>query len=159
MYLSFIIRILAGAAFAALFGIGLWPESHHGSFRWLPTWNAIFDYVVVGGGTAGITIGTRLAQNGFKVAIVEAGGYYERTNPISKVPGAAVLGVGADINTASAADWRFVAYKVPGAAFRDIHYARGKCMGGSCVSNYPKIIYRGLTGCFRSALNFMIYQR
>ncbi|KAJ5310875.1 uncharacterized protein N7443_003336, partial [Penicillium atrosanguineum] len=133
MYFTFIFRLLTGAVFAALPGLLiLFPVTEDpGSFRWLPSRNAIFDYVVVGGGTAGITVGTRLAQHGFKVAIVEAGGYYEDTHPISEVPGSAVLGVGADVNTASAADWRFVAKKVPGAAYRDIHYPRGKCMGGS----------------------------
>ncbi|KAJ6134693.1 Dehydrogenase patE [Penicillium sp. IBT 18751x] len=142
MFLTFIFRFLAGAAFTALSGFIVFPETaYYGSFRWLSSWNARFDYVVVGGGTAGITIGTRLAQNGFKVTIVEAGGYYENTHPVSKVPGSAVLGVGADVKTASAVDWRFVAYQVPGAAYRDIHYPRGKCMGGS------------------SAVNFMIYQR
>ncbi|KAL9106268.1 MAG: hypothetical protein Q9227_008667 [Pyrenula ochraceoflavens] len=38
---------------------------------------ASYDYVVVGGGTAGITIGVRLAESGASVAIIEAGGYYE----------------------------------------------------------------------------------
>lgn len=143
MFLTFIFRLLAGAAFAALSGVNILPETANpGSYRWLSSWNAIYDYVVVGGGTAGITVGTRLAQHGFKVAIVEAGGYYEHTHPISEVPGSAVLGAGADVNTASAADWRFVAYKVPGAAYRDVHYPRGKCMGGSYVWNLAKSFMR-----------------
>ncbi|KAJ5675255.1 Dehydrogenase patE [Penicillium maclennaniae] len=139
MFLTFIFRLIAGAAFAALSVVVVFPETARpGSLRWLSPWNARFDYVVVGGGTAGITVGARLAQNGFKVAIVEAGGYYENTHPISKVPGSAVLGVGADVKTASAIDWRFVADKVPGAAYRDIHYPRGNAWAD---------------------LNFMIYQR
>lgn len=132
MYLSFVTRILTSAAFAAFLSIGIWPDADYdGPIRWLPSWNAKFDYVVIGGGTAGITVGARLAQHGFKVAIVEAGGYYEKIHPISGVPGSVTVGVGADIKTASAVDWKFVAYNVPGAAYRDIHYARGKCMGGS----------------------------
>jgi choline dehydrogenase len=39
--------------------------------------NQTFDYVVVGGGTAGAAIGVRLAEAGHSVAIVEAGGFYE----------------------------------------------------------------------------------
>ena len=42
--------------------------------------NASFDYVVVGGGTAGLTIATRLAQANHAVAVVEAGGFYEMDN-------------------------------------------------------------------------------
>ena len=36
-----------------------------------------YDYVIVGGGTAGNTIAARLAEAGFTVSIVEAGGFYE----------------------------------------------------------------------------------
>ncbi|KAJ5900092.1 Dehydrogenase patE [Penicillium taxi] len=100
-----------------------------------------FDYVVVGGGTAGLTISTRLAQHGFQVAVIEAGGYYELEWPLSMIPGAAIIGVGADISTSSSVDWNFVVHDEPGANYRDIHYPRGKCLGGS------------------SAVNFLMYQR
>lgn len=37
--------------------------------------NASYDYIVIGGGTAGVTVATRLAQDGrFSVGLVEAGG-------------------------------------------------------------------------------------
>lgn len=98
--------------------------------------NETFDYIVVGGGTAGLTIASRLAQRNFHVAVVEAGGYYEIMHPISQIPGAACLGAGADIRTTSAIDWGFVAQGGPGANHRDIHYPRGKCLGGSCESNF-----------------------
>ncbi|KAJ6014308.1 Dehydrogenase patE [Penicillium herquei] len=97
---------------------------------WIP-FNASFDYVVVGGGTAGITIGARLAQHGSRVAIVEAGGFYELQHPVAKVPGAAILGIGSNPKTASPIDWRFVVRGAPGTDYRDIHYPRGKCLGGS----------------------------
>ena len=43
--------------------------------------NATYDFVVLGGGTAGITLATRLAQNeSFSVALVEAGSLYEISN-------------------------------------------------------------------------------
>jgi len=44
------------------------------SFFGVPGTNATFDYVVVGGGTGGIAIATRLAQANLSVAIIEAGG-------------------------------------------------------------------------------------
>ncbi|KAJ5102810.1 hypothetical protein N7532_003339 [Penicillium argentinense] len=105
-----------------------------------PLADGTFDYVVVGGGTGGIVIATRLAQKSFKVALVEAGGLYE-IESLAEVPAADVLPVGSDPDTQSAIDWGFVAENQPGANGRSIHYARGKCLGGS------------------SALNFMIYQR
>ena len=40
--------------------------------------NRTFDYVIVGGGTAGLTIATRLSeQANVSVAVIEAGGNYE----------------------------------------------------------------------------------
>lgn len=54
-----------------------------------------FDYVVVGGGTAGNTIGYPLAEAGFKVAIVERGLSYEITKPIvGAAPLGDIIGVG-----------------------------------------------------------------
>ncbi|KAF3389871.1 hypothetical protein DPV78_011424 [Talaromyces pinophilus] len=46
--------------------------SHFGT----PTINASCDYVVVGGGSAGLIISTRLAQAGkYSVAVIEAGAF------------------------------------------------------------------------------------
>ncbi|OOQ81650.1 putative GMC oxidoreductase [Penicillium brasilianum] len=139
------LRLLASTLFAALDGLTSLPlraQLQNAFNGWpSPPWDATYDYVVIGGGTAGITVASRLAQNGFHVALVEAGGYYEWIHPISKIPGAATIGIGASISTASSVDWKFVAENVRGANYRDIHYPRGKCLGGS------------------SALNFMIYQR
>lgn len=52
-----------------------------GSRFGVPFFNASFDYIVVGGGTAGLTLATRLAQNASKtVAVIEAGGFTEFDN-------------------------------------------------------------------------------
>ena len=50
--------------------------------------NASFDYVIVGGGNAGLTLATRLAeQQQGSVAVIEAGGFYEVDNGnVSQVP-------------------------------------------------------------------------
>lgn len=93
--------------------------------------NATFEFVVVGGGTAGLTIAARLAEQQFQVAVVEAGGYYEYMYPVARVPASCSLGAGADVRTTTPIDWGFVAHGVPGVNFRDIHYPRGKCVGGS----------------------------
>ena len=59
-----------------------------GSSFGIPGNNATFEYVIVGGGTAGLTLATRLAeQQKGRVAVVEAGGFYEVGNGnISQVP-------------------------------------------------------------------------
>ncbi|KAK6860484.1 alcohol oxidase [Apiospora arundinis] len=105
---------------------------------------ATYDYVIVGGGTAGLALAERLSENpNLTVAVIEAGTYYQVTNPVlSTTPAGDSFFVGADpSDTNSLVDWNFVTVPQAGANGRRIHYARGKCLGGS------------------SARNFMIYQR
>ncbi|KAF2087994.1 GMC oxidoreductase [Saccharata proteae CBS 121410] len=104
---------------------------------------ATYDYVVIGGGTGGNAIGTRLAEAGFSVAILEAGEYYEIGKPVlGTTPAGDIVGIGADIaDSDPLVDWEFVTQPQPGVNDREVHYTRGKCLGGS------------------SALNYMIYQR
>lgn len=74
-----------------------------GSSFGIPGVNATFDYVVVGGGTAGLAIATRLVeQSAGTVAVVEAGTFYELSNGnASQVPGPGVNYAGK-----SALDWQ-----------------------------------------------------
>lgn len=75
-----------------------------------PGTNATFDYVVVGGGTAGLTIATRLASDpATSVAVIEAGGFYEIDNGNrSTVPGYATYYTGSDPNDYQPlVDWGF----------------------------------------------------
>lgn len=77
----------------------------------VPGINASFDYVVVGGGTAGLVMATRLAEDpANSVAVVEAGGFYELDNGnISVVPGYARFYTGTSPNdTQPLVDWGFV---------------------------------------------------
>ncbi|TEY47566.1 hypothetical protein BOTCAL_0304g00010 [Botryotinia calthae] len=106
--------------------------------------DATFDYVVVGGGTAGLTIASRLSEDpGTTVAVIEAGTFYQVANPgLSSTPAGDSFWVGSspsDVNPL--VDWKFVTSPQAGAAGRSIAYARGKCLGGT------------------SARNFMVYQR
>ena len=81
-----------------------------GSAFGLPGTNASFDYVIIGGGTAGLTIATRLASTpGVSVAVVEAGGFYELDNGNrSVVPGYSNFYTGADPNNYQPlVDWGF----------------------------------------------------
>ena len=73
--------------------------------------NTTFDYVVVRGGTAGLTVATRLASDpSISVAVIEAGGFYEVDNGNrSVVPGYASFYTGADANDYQPLiDWGFV---------------------------------------------------
>ena len=82
-----------------------------GSTFGLPGSNATFDYVVVGGGTAGLVVAVRLASDpSISVAVVEAGGFYEIDNGNrSTVPGYATYYTGADPDDYQPlVDWGFV---------------------------------------------------
>jgi len=81
-----------------------------GSSFGAPGTNASYDYVVVGGGTAGLTLATRLAEDpNISVAVIEAGGFYELDNGNrSVVPGYANYYTGSDPNNYQPLiDWGF----------------------------------------------------
>jgi len=53
----------------------------YGNSFGVPGTNATYDYVVIGGGTAGLTIAARLAEDSdVSVAVIEAGGFYQQDN-------------------------------------------------------------------------------
>ena len=82
-----------------------------GSSFGVPGINATFDYVIVGGGTAGLTIAARLAEDlSLTVAVIEAGGFYEVDNgDLSVIPARAVFGSGSDPKDFQPlVDWGFV---------------------------------------------------
>ncbi|EAT76545.1 hypothetical protein HBH56_228350 [Parastagonospora nodorum] len=108
-----------------------------------------YDYVVVGGGTAGNAIGVRLAEAGFSVAIIEAGIFYEIGKPVlGSTPAGAFFGIGSSfIDTVPTVDWGFQTEPQAGANNRRIHYARGKCLGGSSALNFM-IHHRGSKGSY-----------
>lgn len=107
------------------------------SFFGVPA-NATYDYVVVGAGTAGLALASRLSEAGISVAVVEAGGFYEIDNGnLSVVPGYTTFYTGTDpSNFQPLIDWGISTTPQPGSADRRLHYARGKTMGGSSARNY-----------------------
>ncbi|KAK3387979.1 hypothetical protein B0H63DRAFT_167772 [Podospora didyma] len=109
-----------------------------GSFP--PPGDATYDYVVVGGGTAGLAIASRLAASGCSVSVVEAGGFYETdSGNISTVPGFAfsnpVLAPVEFFPPIPHLDWELLSEAQPGAQNRKVHYAAGKTLGGSSAIN------------------------
>ncbi|KAF1911675.1 GMC oxidoreductase [Ampelomyces quisqualis] len=106
--------------------------------------SASFDYVIIGGGTAGLVLANRLSEDStVQVAVIEAGTFYQVTNPVlSSTPGGDILWSGSSPSDQNLnVDWNFITAPQTGAKNRRIKYTRGKCLGGS------------------SARNFMIYQR
>lgn len=108
-----------------------------------------FDYVVVGGGTGGNAVGVRLAEAGYSVAIIEAGIFYELGKPVlGSTPAGAFFGAGGKlIDSVPTVDWSFITEPQVGANDREVHYAQGKCLGGSSALNFM-IHHRGSTGSY-----------
>ncbi|KAE8212206.1 hypothetical protein CF327_g4139 [Tilletia walkeri] len=119
------------------------------------------DYIIVGGGTAGLALANRLSENPLvSVVVLEAGGDFKSMTTESlfaDIPGADVLGCGSDIsdNIQNKIDWGIVTTPQAGANNRRIRYARGKTLGGSSVRNFmiyqrPSVgsmsIWQSLTG-------------
>lgn len=98
-----------------------------------------YDYVIVGGGTAGLTVASRLAQAGnFTVGIIEAGSQFsEESGNHSVVPGYDYHGFGGPLGPFnSLSDWGFHTLPSASTANRSVLYARGKGLGGSSARNY-----------------------
>ena len=116
-----------------------------------------YDYIVVGGGTAGLAIAARLAEGSSNsIAVIEAGGFYEQDNGnFSVIPGFCTVFAGTapdDFNPL--VDWGLVTepqkvspqlseqfmnhidMNVKGAGNRRLHYPRGKTLGGSSARNF-----------------------
>lgn len=113
--------------------------------------NSTFDYVVVGGGTAGIPMGVRLAEAGYSVAIIEGGNFYETQNSnLSQIPLYCVaFGGGAPPGPiASLIDWGFTTTPQAGEDGRVSYYTRGKTLGGSSARNYQAFHF-GTAGSYQ----------
>lgn len=108
-----------------------------------------YDYVVVGGGTAGNAVGVRLAEAGYTVAIVEAGLFYELGKPVlGTTPAGDIIGIGSSpLDQIPTVDWGYVTEPQEGLGGRSIHYAQGKTLGGSSALNFM-IHHRGSKGSY-----------
>jgi choline dehydrogenase-like flavoprotein len=93
--------------------------------------NTEFDYIILGGGTAGLVIASRLSEDPeVSVAVIEAGDF-ERNNP--NVTNATTIGLGKNTRI----DWQ---YDTVPQAFADnetspIIWSAGKGVGGSTLIN------------------------
>jgi choline dehydrogenase len=96
-----------------------------------------YDYVIVGGGSAGCALANRLsADPGTSVLVLEAGRSDFRIDPFIHMPAALPFPIGNRLY-----DWRYETDPEPHLNHRRVFHARGKVLGGS------------------SSINGMIFQR
>ncbi|MCM0621229.1 choline dehydrogenase [Nocardioides bruguierae] len=96
-----------------------------------------YDYVIVGGGSAGSALANRLsADPGTSVLVLEAGRSDFRLDPFIHMPAALPYPIGNKLY-----DWKYESEPEPHMNGRRVYHARGKVLGGS------------------SSINGMIFQR
>jgi choline dehydrogenase-like flavoprotein len=89
-----------------------------------------FDYVVVGGGTAGLVVATRLSENpNVSVGVLEGGGSAQGLEMVD-IPGNYGLSIGTEY------DWKFETAPQIALAGRVIPIPRGKALGGTSMLNF-----------------------
>jgi len=107
---------------------------------------------IIGGGTAGLTVAARLAENpAWSVAVIEAGGFYEIDNGnISQIPAFAGTFTGADpSSTQPLIDWNIETAPQQQLNGRSLHYPSGKTLGGGSARNI--LAYqRGTSGSYQA---------
>ncbi|THV04738.1 alcohol oxidase [Dendrothele bispora CBS 962.96] len=90
-----------------------------------------FDYIIVGGGTAGLTVANRLSENpSFNIGVIEAGELILDEDLIN-VP----FFFGQSLGNPRW-DWSFNTVEQPGLDNRPIFTPRGKILGGSSALNF-----------------------
>jgi len=117
----------------------------------IPGLNATYDFVIIGGGTAGLVLANRLSESGVhNVAVIEAGSFYELTNSNqSQIPRYVWNGAGLDLSDANPlVDWMFMTEAEEGFSGGRMHYTRGKTLGGCSARNHM-IYQRGTKGSYK----------
>jgi choline dehydrogenase len=99
---------------------------------------ARYDYIIVGGGSAGSALANRLTEDpGARVLVVEAGRSDWRIDPFIHMPAALTFPIGSPFY-----DWMYQSEPEPFMRGRRIYHARGKVLGGSSSIN-GQIFQRG----------------
>ncbi|NNF80330.1 MAG: choline dehydrogenase, partial [Rhizobiales bacterium] len=88
----------------------------------------VFDYVIVGGGTAGALLTKRLSEDGSSVCLLEAGP--PDLSPFIHIPAGYIKNVYSKTLT-----WNFETEPGPGTAGRSVSLPQGRVLGGSSSIN------------------------
>ncbi|KAJ7508824.1 alcohol oxidase [Mycena galericulata] len=95
-----------------------------------------FDFIVIGGGTAGLVAAARLTEDpNIIVGVIEAG-QYRPNDPVIEIPQSyAAPGVNVSLLGNPTYDWGFVSTPQAGLNGKPVAYPRGKVVGGSSAIN------------------------
>ena len=97
-----------------------------------------FDYIIVGGGSAGSVLANRLTEDPHtRVLVLEAGRADWRIDPFIHMPAALTFPIGSRFY-----DWQYESEPEPYMHGRRVYHARGKVLGGSSSIN-GQIFQRG----------------
>ena len=153
----------------SLFDEQLQAQGLIGSHFGIPGLPGSFDYIIAGGGTAGLSIARRLAGNSsLSIAVVEAGDFYEFSNGnLSEIPADASMFIGSNpveknprldwyqyttrqpvSGIENFVRWRLLTLGLQGLADRELLFPSGKVLGGSSARNfmwYHRSVYPGLS--------------
>jgi choline dehydrogenase len=86
------------------------------------------DYVIVGAGSAGCVVASRLSEDGARVALLEAGP--RDWHPMIHIPAGAL-----HLRANPLVNWNYYAEPEPGIGNRAVHWPRGRVLGGTSSIN------------------------
>ncbi|KAF9073601.1 GMC oxidoreductase [Rhodocollybia butyracea] len=94
--------------------------------------NQTFDYIIIGGGTAGLTLASRLSENpAWSILVLEAGNSHLGDHPLITRPGQYGMQI-----TNPEYDWAFKTVPQKYCNNMDYLWSRGKGLGGTSAMNF-----------------------